>query len=111
MESYAGALANADIAISCLASGNVHVDATNDCGALDRDANIRFGRAALQAGARHVILVATFEGRASWYFTSFNVAKGAAVDTICATCRQAGAAFTVIRPTACFSDLTDPAFD
>jgi hypothetical protein len=94
-----------------LASGNVHVDATNDCGALDRDANIRFGRAALQAGARHVILVATFEGRASWYFTSFNVAKGAAVDTICATCRQAGAAFTVIRPTACFSDLTDPAFD
>jgi uncharacterized protein YbjT (DUF2867 family) len=111
MESYAGALSNANIAISCMASGNVHVDATNDFWAIDRDANIRFGRAALQAGAHHVILVATFEGRASRHFTAFSDAKEAAVDTIGAACREAGAAFTVIRPTAHFSDLTDRAFD
>lgn len=94
-----------------MASGNVHVDATSDFWAIDRDANIRFGRAALQAGAQHVILVATFEGRASRSFTAFSEAKEAAVDTIGAACRQAGAAFTVIRPTAYFSDLTDRAFD
>ncbi len=110
-QSYTEALSNSDIAISCMASGNVHVDATNDFWAIDRDANIRFGLAALQAGARHVILVATFEGRASRHFTAFSDAKETAVDAIGAACRQRGAAFTVIRPTAYFSDLTDRAFD
>lgn len=110
-QSYAEALLDTDIAISCMASANVHVDAISDFWAIDRDANIRFGRAAIQAGARHVILVATFEGRASRQFTAFSEAKEVAVDTIGAACREAGAAFTVIRPTAYFSDLTDRAFD
>ena len=111
LEPYAEALLGAEVAISCLASANVHVDATNDFWAIDRDANIRFGQAALHAGARHVILVATFEGRASRHITAFSDAKEVAVDTIGAACRAAGAAFTVIRPTAYFSDLTNRAFD
>ena len=111
LEPYADALSGADVAISCMASADVHVDATDDFWAIDRDANIRFGRAALHAGARHVILVATFEGRASRHVTAFSDAKEVAVDTIGATCREAGAAFTVIRPTAYFSDLTNRAFD
>jgi divinyl chlorophyllide a 8-vinyl-reductase len=111
LQSYIEALSNADIAISCMASGNVHVGATDDFWAIDRDANIRFGLATLQAGARHMILVATFEGRASRHFTAFSDAKEAAVDAVGAACRQAGVTFTVIRPTAYFSDLTDRAFD
>ena len=111
LEPYAEALSGAVVAISCLASANVHGDATNDFWAIDRDANIRFGRAALHAGVRHVILVATFEGRASRHASAFSDAKEVAVDTIGAACREAGAAFTVIRPTAYFSDLTDRAFD
>ncbi len=111
LEPYAEALSGADVAISCLASSNVHVDATSDFWAIDRDANIRFGRAALHAGARHVILVATFEGRASRHITAFSDAKETAVDMIGAACREAGAAFTVVRPTAYFSDLTNRAFD
>lgn len=110
LQPYTEALSNADIAISCMASGNVHVNATDNFWAIDRDANIRFGHAALLAGARHVILVATFEGRASRHFTAFSNAKEAAVDEVGTACRKAGAAFTVIRPTAYFSDLTDRAF-
>ena len=110
-ESYAAALSGVEVAISCMASSNVHVDASHDFWAIDRDANIRFGRAALAAGARHVILVATFEGRASRHVSAFSAAKEEAVDTIRAACHEAGAAFTVIRPTAYFSDLTNRAFD
>lgn len=111
LQSYTEAFSNADLAITCRASANVHVDATNDFWTIDRDAIIRFGDAAVQAGVRQLILVATFEGRASRHYTAFSEAKEAAVDTIGAACRQAGAAFTVIRPTAYFSDLTDRAFD
>jgi len=111
LQPYAEALSGAGVAISCLASANAHVDASSDFWAIDRDANIRFGRAALRAGTRHVILVATFEGRASRRISAFSDAKEVAVDAIGAACREAGAAFTVIRPTAYFSDLTDRAFD
>jgi divinyl chlorophyllide a 8-vinyl-reductase len=111
IESYAQALTGAEIAISCMAFGNVHVDSTNDFWAIDRDANIRFGVEAVRAGAKHVILVATFEGRDSRRLTEFSNAKESAVDAIGAVCRQAGVAFTVIRPTAYFSDLTNRAFD
>ena len=110
LEPYAEALAGAKVAISCMASGNMQVDASSDFWAIDRDANIRFGRAALRAGARHIILVATFEGRASRHSNAFSNAKEAAVDAIGAAARAAGAVFTVIRPTAYFSDLTDRAF-
>jgi uncharacterized protein YbjT (DUF2867 family) len=111
IESYAQALAGAEIAISCMASGNVHVDSTNDFWAIDRDANIRFGVEASRVGAKHVILVATFEGRDSRRLTEFSNAKESAVDAIGAACGKAGVAFTVIRPTAYFSDLTNRAFD
>jgi divinyl chlorophyllide a 8-vinyl-reductase len=111
IESYAQALSGSQIAISCMASRNVHVDSTNDFWAIDRDANIRFGVEAVRAGAKHVILVATFEGRDSRRLTEFSNAKESAVDAIGAVCRQAGVAFTVIRPTAYFSDLTNRAFD
>jgi divinyl chlorophyllide a 8-vinyl-reductase len=111
IESYAQALSGSQIAISCMASRNVHVDSTNDFWAIDRDANIRFGLEALRSGAQHVILVATFEGRDSRRLTEFSNAKESAVDTIGAACRQRGVAFTVIRPTAYFSDLTNRAFD
>ena len=111
LEPYNEALSGTDVAISCMASADVHVDATDDFWAIDRDANIRFGRAALHAGARHVILVATFEGRASRRVTEFSDAKETAVDALGVACREAGAAFTVIRPTAYFSDLTNRAFD
>jgi uncharacterized protein YbjT (DUF2867 family) len=111
IESYTQALTGAEIAISCMASGNVHVDSTNDFWAIDRDANIRFGVEAVCAGAKHFILVATFEGRDSRRLTEFSNAKESAVDAIGAVCRQAGVAFRVIRPTAYFSDLTNRAFD
>jgi uncharacterized protein YbjT (DUF2867 family) len=75
------------------------------------DANIRFGLEAVRAGTKHVILVATFEGRDSRHLTEFSDAKESAVDAIGAKCRQTGVAFTVIRPTAYFSDLTNRAFD
>lgn len=111
LQSYTEAMLDADVAIACMASPNLCVSAANDFWAIDRDANIRFAQAALQAGARHLILVATFEGRASRHYTAFSDAKEAAVDAIGAACRHKGAAFTVIRPTAYFSDLTDRAFD
>ena len=110
-EDYADALAGAVVAISCMASTGAHVDAQDDFWAIDLDANIRFGRAAVRAGVRHIVLVATFEGRASRRVSAFSDAKECAVDAIGAACRQAGVAFTVIRPTAYFSDLTDRAFD
>ena len=111
LESYAEAMSGADVAISCLASPNLHVDSTNDFWAIDRDANIRFGLAAISAGARHLVLVATFEGRDSRGQTEFSEAKESAVDAIATACRLAGVVFTVIRPTAYFSDLTNRAFD
>ena len=110
-ESYAEALSGVDVAISCMASGHVHVDATDDFWAIDRDANIRFGLEAVRSGVRHIVLVATFEGRDSRRVSAFSEAKERAVDAIGGACRQAGVAFTVIRPTAYFSDLTDRAFD
>jgi divinyl chlorophyllide a 8-vinyl-reductase len=111
LESYGETLLGVDVAISCMASSNINVDATDDFWAIDRDANIRFGIAAVEAGAAHVVLVATFEGRASRHVTAFSDAKEVAVDAINAACRDAGVAFTVIRPTAYFSDLTNRAFD
>ena len=111
IEPYAQPLSGAQVAISCMASRNVHVDSTDDFWAIDRDANIRFGLQAIRSGAQHVILVATFEGRDSRKLTEFSNAKECAVDAIGAACRQAGVAFTVIRPTAYFSDLTNRAFD
>ena len=111
LEPYAEALSGSDVAISCMASANLNVDSTDDFWAIDRDANIRFGIAALKAGAAHVVLVATFEGRASRRVTAFSGAKEFAVDAIATACRDAGAAFTIIRPTAYFSDLTNRAFD
>jgi uncharacterized protein YbjT (DUF2867 family) len=111
IESYAQALSGSQIAISCMASRNVDVDSTDDFWAIDRDANIRFGLEAVRSDAQHVILVATFEGRDSRRLTEFSNAKESAVDAIGAACRQAGVMFTVIRPTAYFSDLTNRAFD
>jgi uncharacterized protein YbjT (DUF2867 family) len=111
LEPYTAALSNVATAISCMASSNLHVDSRNDFWAIDRNANIRFGLAAISAGARQVILVATYEGRASRHVTEFSAAKEQAVDAICDACRAAGVAFTVIRPTAYFSDLTNRAFD
>ena len=111
IESYAQALSGVQIVISCMASSNAHVDSTEDFWAIDRDANIRLGLEAVCSGAEHVILVATFEGRDSRRLTEFSNAKESAVDAIRTACHQAGVAFTVIRPTAYFSDLTNRAFD
>jgi divinyl chlorophyllide a 8-vinyl-reductase len=111
IESYAEALSGAEIAISCMASSNLNVDSTDDFWAIDRDANIRFGLEAVRSGVKHIILVATFEGCESRRSTEFSNAKESAVDAIGAACRQVGVAFTVIRPTAYFSDLTNRAFD
>lgn len=91
-------------AVSCLAS-------QDDFWAVDRDATIRFGRAALQAGVRHVILVATFEGRDSRCMSDFSNAKEEAVDVLRHDCEMRGVTFTVIRPNAYFKDLTEFAFD
>ena len=109
-ECYAGALANVGIAVSCMASRNVHVDASSDFWAIDRDANIRFGLAAITAQVNRIMLVATAEGANSRGITAFTDAKEQAVDAIGLACASAGIPFTVIRPTAYFSDLTDRAF-
>jgi divinyl chlorophyllide a 8-vinyl-reductase len=111
LQPYTDALAGVKVAVSCMASSGVHVDASDDFWAIDRDANIRFGLEAVRAGVRHVVLVATFEGRSSRHVSAFSDAKECAVDAIGDACRKAGVAFTVIRPTAYFSDLTDRAFD
>ena len=110
-EPYESALVDADVAISCMASRNTGMDPANDFWAIDRDANIRFGVAALACGVRHVVLVATFEGPASRRYSEFSEAKEQAVDAIRLACGAAGARLTVIRPTAYFSDLTDLAFE
>ncbi len=109
-EPYAAAMTGVGTAISCMASRNVATDAHSDFWAIDRDANIRFGRAAIDAGARQLMLVATFEGQASRTCTAFSDAKEQAVDALTMACAAAGVAFIVIRPTAYFSDLTDRAF-
>jgi uncharacterized protein YbjT (DUF2867 family) len=110
-ESYAGALANVGIAISCMASRNVHVNANSDFWAIDRDANIRFGLAAIAARVDRIMLVATSEGTGSRRDTAFSDAKEQAVDTLGLACATAGIPLTIIRPTAYFSDLTDRAFN
>jgi uncharacterized protein YbjT (DUF2867 family) len=115
-ESYVDALASADVAISCLTVSfdrRMKIDKSNDFWAIDRDANIRFGRQALQVGVQHIILVATFEGPESRYVSEFTGAKEEAVDCLQHDCeRSAGrTVFTVIRPTAYFKDLTDRAFE
>jgi uncharacterized protein YbjT (DUF2867 family) len=111
LESYTAGLVGIAIAVSCMASSNVNVNSRNDFWAIDRDANIRFGLAAITAGARQIVLVATFEGRDSRHFTEFSNAKEQAIDAIGDACRSAGTVFTVIRPNAYFSDLTNRAFD
>jgi uncharacterized protein YbjT (DUF2867 family) len=110
-EDYGPALKDVGTAISCMASRNVHVDRASDFWAIDRDANIRFGLAAVAAHARCIILVATYEGVASRYCSALSEAKEQAVDVIAAACGIAGIPFVVIRPTAYFSDLTNRAFD
>jgi len=98
--------------ISCLAAHYENVDETSDFWAIDRDANIRFGRQALQAGVKHLILVATFEGPESRTQSEFSNAKEQAVDVLRAECKQYGdAKLTVLRPNAFFKDLTDRVFD
>lgn len=110
-EPYEGALLDADVAISCMASRNTGGDSANDFWAIDRDANTRFGVAAVAGGVSRVVLIATFEGPASRAHSEFSEAKEQAVDAVRAACAAAGIALTVIRPTAYFSDLTDRAFD
>ena len=111
LEPFTDAVVDATVAVSCMASSNIHVDSSGDFWAIDRDANIRFGLEAVRAGIRHVVLVATFEGRDSRLVSAFSEAKECAVDAIGDACREAGVIFTVIRPTAYFSDLTDRAFE
>lgn len=110
-DSYADALRGTTVAISCLAAGYQSVDSSSDFWAIDRDANIRFGREAIQSGTKHFILVATFEGRDSRNVTEFSDAKEEAVDVLKRECERFDVAFTVVRPNAYFKDLTDRAFD
>jgi len=110
-EPYEPALANVDVAISCMASRNSGHDASNDFWAIDRDATLRFGRTAVACGVRKLMLVATFEGPASRRQSEFSDAKEQAIDGLRLACEAAGVALTVIRPTAYFSDLTDRAFE
>ena len=108
---YEGALIGADVAVSCMASRNTGNDPADDFWSIDRDATTRFALAALTSGVGHVVLLATFEGPASRGISEFSDAKEQAVDAIRLACAAAGAALTVVRPTAYFSDLTDRAFD
>ena len=108
---YDAALASTSTAISCLAASPGSRDASNDFWAIDRDANIRFGHQAVIAGVRHLILVATFEGKESRGVSAFSAAKEQAVDALQQECQAANVTFTVIRPNAYFKDLTDRAFD
>jgi uncharacterized protein YbjT (DUF2867 family) len=110
-ESYATALSCATIAISCLAAGFSHVDETNDFWAIDRDATVRFGRQALNANVKQLVLVSTFEGKDSRSVSAFSNAKEEAVDVLRDECKRAGVILTVLRPNAYFRDLTDSAFD
>ena len=99
LEPYSTALSNVATAISCMASSNLHVDSRSDFRAIDRDANIRFGLAAISAGTRQVVLVATYEGRASHEATGFSDAKKQAVDAIGDACRAALARWMIYSGT------------
>jgi len=110
-ESYATAVAEATTAISCLAAGFKNMDKTSDFWAIDRDATIRFGREALNAGVKHLLLVATFEGKDSRHMSAFSDAKEQAVDVLREECQQGGVTFTVLRPNAYYKDLTSFAFE
>eukprot|EP00978_Attheya_sp_CCMP212_P045537 scaffold350243_cov32-Attheya_sp.AAC.1 len=101
-------------------------DKGDDFWTVDRDANIRFGRAAFGAGVKHLLLVSTCEGRESRSVSEFSAAKEDAVDVLrrechCHNTTLASAAdtnntniqfeVTVVRPNAYFKDLTNRAFD
>jgi len=103
---------NVGTCISCMAARPGSRGDDGDFYDIDRDANIAFGRAALRAGSRHLILVATFEGKDSRQVSEFSNAKEVAVDVLRAECKPyEGAKLTVIRPNAYFKDLTDGAFE
>lgn len=110
-DSYTTALASATTAISCLAAGVKHVDKTTDFWAIDRDATIRFGRAACHAGVKQLLLISTFEGKDSRHVSEFSNAKEEAVDILRDECQKNGVTLTVMRPNAYFKDLTTQAFD
>ena len=110
-ESYATALASATTAISCLAAGYKNVDKTSDFWAIDRDATIRFGLEALNAGVRHLLLVSTFEGKDSRHMSAFSNAKEEALDLLRDECVRKCGTLTVLRPTAYFKDLSNRAFE
>jgi len=102
--------------VLCLAARVESVEDFCDFEAVDRDANAAFGLAALRylPALRHVVLVSTFEGRDSRRVTEFSNAKEDAVDALsdgCRRCARRKVAFSVIRPTAYFKDLTDRAFE
>lgn len=110
-ESYAKALSSATVAISCLAAGFKNVDETSDFWAIDKHAVIRFGREALDAGVRHLLVVSTFEGTDSRHISAFSNAKEEAVDVLRDECGRRGVAYTVLRPNAYFKDFIDHAFE
>ena len=112
-ESYASAFSSVITVISCLSARigrEGHMDPSNDFWAIDCEANIRLGRQALEAGAGHVILVATFEGPDARYTSDFLRAKEEAVDYLQQECAQRAVVFSTIRLNAYFKDLTDRAF-
>jgi divinyl chlorophyllide a 8-vinyl-reductase len=110
-ESYKDSLAGATTAISCLAAGIKNVDKSSDFWAIDRDATVRFGQQAVEAGVKQLILVSTFEGKESRGMSEFSNAKEEAVDALRDKCQEKGIVFTVIRPNAYFKDLTTQSFE
>ncbi|MBI4977068.1 MAG: NmrA family NAD(P)-binding protein [Spirochaetes bacterium] len=109
-ESFSTALTGIDVVISCMAAPGGGNDAQGDFWAIDRDANIRLAEEAADAGVKHFILMATFEGPHSRRQTAFSDAKETAVDAITARASACGMMLTVLRPNAYFKDLTNRAF-
>ena len=110
-DSWSDLLSGCDAVLSCMASPNRGVGASEDFWSIDRDANARLGAQSAAAGVRHFVLFATFEGPHSRRVTAFSEAKEAAVDAIRSSAASSGMVFTVIRANAYFKDLTSHFFD
>lgn len=104
-ETLNGVVEAQDVVISCLSA------AGGDFWAVDRSGNIALFRHALAAGAKHFILVATYEGKHSRAISEFSEAKEQAVDVVKTEGTAEGIGWTIIRPTAYYKDLASYAWN
>jgi divinyl chlorophyllide a 8-vinyl-reductase len=110
-DSFSQMPSDCDAVISCLASNFKTSATTGDFWKIDKDANIALFEETARKGIKRFILLATYEGRESREVTAFSDAKEQAVDYCEQHAVEHDIAYTIIRPTAYFKDLTKRIWD